>query len=229
MIRAAQSTIRKSGMRLMTLLFLALIATASFYLRSLGKRDDALIGAVLKGSLIAAERLLHQGANPNRQIAFDAKDRPYAWSPLAAMGSGTSPGGPQSRPTPLIVAARQGDDRMVRLLLANGAHINAKAHYSQQTALLAAIEGRHATTTELLLQNHAAVNTDIINGIGDLNWAVQCGDASVLKVVLKYESDSISQPYHGMTPLSMAKRAGNSAMVRMLEDTIRLHTLNGGD
>ena len=39
----------------------------------------------------------------------------------------------------ILCAVLAGDDQLVRLLLSHGANINAHAHYSEETALLASI------------------------------------------------------------------------------------------
>jgi len=209
--------------RFTALLLLLLIAVAALYLRSLSKRDDAFISAVLNRDYANAERLLHEGVNPNLQVAFDSEGRPFAWSPLAVVGSKRRSSGAPARTTPLIIAAGQGDDRLVRLLLVHGAHIDAEAYFSRQTALLAAIQGRHAATTELLIQNHADLNIHDVNGVSVVLWAVRSEDVDVLSVVLKYQTESLSQTYHGLSPLDLAGSLKNRAMIRALGEYIRQH------
>ncbi|MCW3055502.1 MAG: hypothetical protein JWN14_4672 [Chthonomonadales bacterium] len=228
-IHATKSTFRTYAQYLMALLFLLLVAMAACHLRSLSTRNDALINAVLNRDYSNVDRLLHQGVNPNLQIGFDSEGRPFAWSPLAVMGSKRRSSGNPARSTPLIIAAGQGDDKLVRLLLVNGAHINAEAHDSRQTALLAAIQGKHATTTELLIQNHADLNIHDVNGVSVVLWAVRSEEVDVLIVVLKYQTESISQTYHGISPLDLARNLKNRAMIRALEEYIRQHGDKAGD
>jgi hypothetical protein len=214
----AKSALRKYFLPGTAGLFLLLIALLTYYMRALGKKNDALVEAVLHHDIEHVSSLLHAGVSPDLQISFDAHDRPYAWAPVEDWGLRKSLG-PPIRNTPLIVAAGQGDDQMVRLLLSNGANINARAHFSHQTALLAAIHAKRRTTTEILLQNRADPMLQDYNGYDAIAQAIQNNDPDVLKTVLEYcPNASLTKRYNGMTAMEWAVKVRNREIIKTLDN-----------
>lgn len=91
--------------------------------------EGALLAAVLNGNLHSVKLLLLVGADPNLPAE-----------------------------TPLMIAAKTGNDEIINLLLDHGAAINQVNPDYRYTALLYAIEGGHETTAALLIAKGADIH-----------------------------------------------------------------------
>ncbi|XP_072052011.1 ankyrin repeat and SAM domain-containing protein 6-like [Amphiura filiformis] len=127
--------------------------------------------------------------------------------------------------TPLQVAAGNGHEAIVRLLLRRGAALDRQNAYGW-TALMQAASHGHANIVKLLLQNKA--NPNITNKLGSsaLTVASHHGHTSVVRILLDVPgihlnedmmspADVIQQVF---TPLMAAVLKGNDIVVRLLLD-----------
>ena len=103
--------------------------------------------------------------------------------------------------TPLHRASRVGDIEAVKLLLAEGADINAVSSINE-TPLFLALE--HKNVVDLLLEHGASVDAQRFDGWAPVHWAARYGRLEVLNTLLEHGvrvNDSSTD--HG-TPLSLA-------------------------
>lgn len=134
--------------------------------------------------------------------------------------------------TPLIAAANVNDSTTAKLLIDQGADINARANIGQPaTPLMAAAHNGNAELVRLLLARSASVNVPsmpssnrVNNGIVQfgsvtaLHQGVASGSAEVVKLVLEAGAKADAQDMRGMTPLmfSLATDRPNIEIIRML-------------
>jgi ankyrin repeat protein len=134
--------------------------------------------------------------------------------------------------TPLIAAASVDDIAVVRLLLAKGAAVNAKASVGQSaTALMGAAYNGNAELTQLLLARHAELDVvsedrtgTVRNGpvrfgnVTALHMATASGSTEVVKLLLDAGAKVNAADIRGMTPLmwSVSTDRPQPRVVRML-------------
>jgi len=89
-------------------------------------------------------------------------------------------------PIPLILAARNGQVGLVRLLLDRGADVNAKEKETQATALIVAAQQGHIQVVDALLQKGADVNAKDKAGQTALSEATRYNHEEVVKLLKKH-------------------------------------------
>jgi ankyrin repeat protein len=120
--------------------------------------------------------------------------------------------GPDSRiycKTPLVLAAMNGREEIVKMLLKQDINIDSKDCEGSRTPLLYAAIWGHAAIVKLLLEKGAEINSkDSEHGRTPLSYAAEYGSTAIIKLLLESgaEVDSKDSKY-GRTPLSWA--AGN--------------------
>ena len=147
--------------------------------------------------------------------------------------SGADPNTRDSRGIPaLSLAAANGWNGVVNLLIAKGALVNARLLKEPtfgykgnqgETALHAAAEGGHPTTVDILLKKDAEVNAQDAHGetalhaAARLSW-IGSGDnyAAVVSTLIKHGAAVDGQDHDGATPLMYAAKAGNYDAVRAI-------------
>ena len=93
--------------------------------------------------------------------------------------------------TALMVAALDGDTKILKLLLESGADVNAVAERNGWSALVSAVVGDHSECVQLLIQSGADVNIVIspvqllIPEMSVLGFAVDIGNREVIKLFLQ--------------------------------------------
>ncbi|RYP53370.1 hypothetical protein DL768_001615 [Monosporascus sp. mg162] len=107
--------------------------------------------------------------------------------------------------TPLRWAAEGGHEAVVRQLLETGADVHARDK-DGRTALSYAAERGHEAVVQLLLKS----------GQMSLRWAVETGDAEVVKLFLERGADVAVANKDGWTPLIAASSKGHIDVVRLL-------------
>ncbi|XP_056006019.1 E3 ubiquitin-protein ligase MIB2-like isoform X2 [Ostrea edulis] len=129
--------------------------------------------------------------------------------------------------TPLMVAGHTGHEDIVRLLLQNGANINA-ANDDGMTPLLVAIAGKEEGTAILLIKNKADVNVSNKNDRTAVHLAVDTGLFPVLKAVLEAGASPNKQDVEGDTPLhdAIAKRSDRAVAILLSHPQINLKIVN---
>jgi ankyrin repeat protein len=157
-------------------------------------------------------------------------------------------GGDKRQVAELIAAARTGDIEKVKLLLSQGANINAPEPDSGDTPLLAAIDKGQWATAEYLLKQRADLTMEDKNGNSPLYLAVSQGDSALTIVNLllgegvPLELGPKNGENEGSTPLHIAcaigaigcletlLRHGASATKELPSGATPLHTAAiGGD
>lgn len=117
--------------------------------------------------------------------------------------------------TPLHWAARGGHTELARLLLENGAEVDALDNVYATSLHLACRYGR-LEFASMLIQNHSNVNA--ANNVGGtaLIWAAIKGSMEVSSLLLDYGADVNAMTNNDVTALSRAVEVNNEAMVKLL-------------
>lgn len=105
--------------------------------------------------------------------------------------------------TLLMQSAGRGDTEIVKLLLDNGANVNAKDGW-EQTPLSYAVGGRHIEIIGLLLDRGADINSRAEIGSTPLMNAAGVGSLEVIEYLLDRGADINAQNYNGTTALMFA-------------------------
>lgn len=118
--------------------------------------------------------------------------------------------------TPLHLAAEQGNSGVVKILLENGAMIDAVDTVAGYTPLHYAARQGHTDLCELLIRFGA--NPDALTGNQDspMNLAIEKRRAGVVGILLKYHArlDIINR--NGLTPLQQAEHLENREIVNLI-------------
>ncbi|MCJ1330704.1 hypothetical protein MMC10_007390 [Thelotrema lepadinum] len=118
-------------------------------------------------------------------------------------------------PQLLLLAARQGSEDLVRLLLELGADANFKAA-SDETALSLAGKHGHEALARSLLAQGAEVNLKGHSERTPLLWAAAEGHEEVASLLLANAANVNLRDYLLQTPLSLAAKHGHSGVVTLL-------------
>lgn len=112
-------------------------------------------------------------------------------------------------------AARYGHDKVVKLLLDKGAKTDSTDDCGQ-TPLSAAAQKGHEMVVKLLLENGADVNSKVAYGKTALSFAAAEGHITILKLLIENGAKLDNQFHSGKTALSLARERGHEAVVRLL-------------
>lgn len=116
---------------------------------------------------------------------------------------------------PVVAAAKDGDLKTVRALLAKGAKVNDAAK-DGSTALLWAAYHSNLDMTRALLTAGAVVDAPNKYGITPLLQASRTGDAPVMGALLKASADAKRGSPQGESPLMAAAKTGRLDAVKLL-------------
>jgi len=116
---------------------------------------------------------------------------------------------------PVAAAAKAGDVKAVRALMAKRADVNAPQS-DGSTALLWAAYNADVEMTKVLLAAGAKPDAANAFGVTPLLQASRTGDAAVMEALLKAGAKLAVQNVESETPLMAAAKAGNSDAVRLL-------------
>jgi ankyrin repeat protein len=167
----------------------------AFYSQRFPKRMQGLLVAAYFGILEAVETLLQSSDNN------DLKDS-FGW-------------------TPLSLAAKNGHEAVVKMLLETGkVDVNSK-DIRGQTPLSGAAKNGYLAVVKILLDT-GKVDVDSEDDISrtPLSWAAENGHLAVVKMLLETGIvDVDSEDDIGQTPLSRAAEDGQEAVVKMLLET----------
>ena len=117
--------------------------------------------------------------------------------------------------TPLIKAAWDGDEEIVKTLLAAGAKVNAKASDTGETALLNAVSNKYDSIVKILLKAGADVSIKNRFDFNALTSAVAANNQDIAALLLDAGAN-IETETSTLTPLMFAASAGNVDMIRFL-------------
>jgi uncharacterized protein len=120
--------------------------------------------------------------------------------------------------TPLFNATESKNYEISKLLLENGANVDAANFEEGTTSLMNSSYNNDTETTKLLLEHNA--NPDLVNKFGDtaLHMACRGGYTEIVKLLLKYKADpNIENNFLGAnTPLKLALREGHEEIITLL-------------
>ena len=138
--------------------------------------------------------------------------RPGSWPAFT-----TDWGEGQSR---LHIAAVNGNDDVVRVLLERGADINARTS-TQRTPLHIAVEKWHDEVVRMLLERGADVNARNMWQATPLHIAAFHGDDEVARMLLERGADINARTKDGETALDWANREGHTGVGELLRAKLR--------
>jgi ankyrin repeat protein len=114
------------------------------------------------------------------------------------------------------VAAKNGHEDVVKLLLAAKAKVNCKEEFTNSHAPLAkAAENGHEGIVKLLLAAKAEVDFEDINNNNPLSHAAANGHEGIVKLLLAAKAKVDTEQY-GRTALSRATANGHKGVVKLL-------------
>ena len=117
--------------------------------------------------------------------------------------------------TPLIKAAWEGDEEIVKALLAAEAKVNAKASDTGETALINAVSNKFTPLVKILLDAGADVAVKNRFDFNALNIAVAANNQELAALLLDHGAN-VETETSMLTPLMFAASAGNVDMIRFL-------------
>ncbi|MDF2814353.1 MAG: ankyrin repeat protein [Paenibacillus sp.] len=125
--------------------------------------------------------------------------------------------------TPLGLASHFGNEETVKLLLDQGAEVNARSKDGNlnNMALHAAIAGNHERVADILIQNGADVNARCEGkwrmGWGPLHVAGYFGRVSIIRLLLEHSADKTAINDKGETPYEVAIPRGHQESANLLQ------------
>ncbi|RYP13683.1 hypothetical protein DL765_006765 [Monosporascus sp. GIB2] len=120
-----------------------------------------------------------------------------------------------TRRTPLLWAAGNGHEAVVRLLLEKSAELESGSSSGQTPLSWAAENGREAVV-KLLLEKGAELESGDSSSRTPLSWAARNGHEAVVRLLLEKGAELESGSSSGRTPLSWAAKSGHETIVRLL-------------
>ena len=196
--------------------------------RELLERDPALVDARTEGGVSAVVVAVYygRGAIADLLVARGAELDVFATAVLGDVDRlvglvGADPGLVEARSpdgwTPLHLAAHFGQPAAARALLDAGAAVDARSSNAMaNTALHAALAGRHRDLAELLLGHGADANARQHGGFTALHSAAQHGDRAMAELLLAHGAEPGLAADDGRTPLAMATAGGHDAVAELL-------------
>ncbi len=209
-------------------LFEAIKAGELNVVRDLLQGDPRLVDARTQGGISAVVVAIYYGCGAIADLltahgaeldVFAAAARGDVDRLVAAIGS--NPGVVSAHSpdgwTPLHLAAHFGQLAAARALLDGGSVVDARSsNASANTALHAALAGRHRDVAELLLGHRADPNARQQGGFTALHSAAQHGDVAMIELLLGHGAEPGLAADDGRTALSLAMAGGHTAATELL-------------
>ncbi|MGB8367521.1 MAG: ankyrin repeat domain-containing protein [Candidatus Babeliales bacterium] len=192
---------KKILIKVVSIFFLS-IAPLTFSATRVQIAQRALFEAIRNGDLDAAKKALVSGADINGRL----------------VGVPYGPGRTYEVNTPLIEAVEKGNLAMVKFLLEEKALVNEGNKYTE-TALIKAANKGYLEIVTLLLQHGANPNAVMKHlGTTPLIMAASTGHALIASLLLENGADMYRKEFRGRTALDIAKKKGNLAVAKVIED-----------
>ena len=122
----------------------------------------------------------------------------------------------EDRDTALIIAVYNGHEKIVQLLLENGADANAKEVDDEPALIMAAKKG-YSGVVRLLLVAGANIEAKDMYGETALLLGARYGHEDVIQLLLEKRADTDATNHYGLTALKIAERYKHEALVRLLK------------
>ena len=193
------------------------------HLRRLSPLDRSLYAAAVRGDAHNVATYLTRGANPNLRLAYDMPllnlvvtgGHADVVRLMLEKGVDIGAASPNTGFNPLLVAAKDGDLVVARLLLEYGASVDARVRSGTTALGLAARQGS-AEMVRLVLSRGASVNACSKSGTTALMLASSCGHAEAVRALLEAGADQAVRNAKGVTALEYARRKAHWAVVALL-------------
>lgn len=117
----------------------------------------------------------------------------------------------------LVIAAKYGDFKEVRSLIAQGVDANTFWQPLNMSVLHAAIAGAHYQIAYFLVKNGAKVNNDYVEGMTDLHWAIFYGNVSFVQFLIKRGASNYPTSW-GQYPVELAKQWKHKELTEFLKN-----------
>lgn len=118
-------------------------------------------------------------------------------------------------PTPLFVAASKGYERVVKLLIKNGASID-KTGFNKPTPLLEAAGQGYTAIVKLLIENGASINKSDWHDQIPLLYTARKGYTATVKLLIEYGASIEKLEENGQALLTAVASRGYIAVVKLL-------------
>jgi ankyrin repeat protein len=118
--------------------------------------------------------------------------------------------------TPLLWAAANGHEAVVKLLVEKGAELECKDKNYGQTPLSWAAANGHEAVVKLLVEKGAELECKDKYGRTPLSWVAANGHEAVVKLLVEKGAELECKDNYGQTPLSLAAANGHEAVVKLL-------------
>jgi hypothetical protein len=151
-----------------------------------------LIRAAGQGDMMTLKGLLDKGVDVNE------KDKEFGW-------------------TALMAGALSGRTGIIRILLAKGAHVDAKDNFGWTPLMIASRSG-HTDAVCALLDAGAHVNAKTNTGYTGLMAAAEKGHPDTVKLLLTRGADVHARDKFGWRAITLAERRGYEDIVHMLKE-----------
>ncbi len=210
---------------------------------------SALHWAVHRNDTEIVKLLIAAGANVNAAndygvtpLSLACTDGSASLVEMLLNAGADANGSPPTGETVLMTCARTGNLQSVKLLLRHAVNVNAKESWRGQTALMWAVEQKHADAAQALIDQGADVHARSNSGFTPLLFAARVGDINSARVLLAAGADVnevtpipvgpaadqqrgfSGKPYsyraapYRMSPLLMAAASGHEALSLFLLD-----------
>ncbi|XP_014676381.1 PREDICTED: ankyrin-1-like [Priapulus caudatus] len=207
-----------------TPLMMALEAGADPNVAEAKSGETPLMMAVREGKEAAVQMLLSHGADANAANLYRhtslyraaCSGRLYIMHLLLEAGADPNVDETKSRVRLLVMAVREGEEAMVRMLLSHGADANAADSYRQTSLLIVARSGQ-LDIMRMLLEAGADPNVaETKSGVTPLMMASRNGKEAMARMLLSHGADANAAESHGLTSLHIAVRSGQLDIMRLL-------------
>lgn len=121
--------------------------------------------------------------------------------------------------TPLLTAARAGNDKACALFLAAKANFKAKSKDEKNVLHFGAISG-NPEVVKLFAKHRKMIEAKDAHGLTPLIWAAFKGHLAVCKLLLEAGASPSATDTYGRTALQIAEEAGKASVVELLKSSV---------